>query len=89
MGKLAAVHQSSQRSTKLCEAILIPLVQTLSNLVNYRSFGFTKIVPRIPEDKFEAVVRQSRDAVNVLPLWNEVSQWQHRNFHVCNLFVYV
>ena len=44
----------------------------LSNLVNYKSFGFTKIVPRIPEDKFAAVVEASANAANAVPIWNEL-----------------
>ena len=40
--------------------------------MNYKSFGFTKIVPRIPEEKFAAVVEKSANAANALPLWNEV-----------------
>ena len=40
--------------------------------MNYRSFGFTKIVPRVPEDKFAAVVAQSANAANALPLWDEL-----------------
>lgn len=47
-------------------------IQVLSNLVNFRSFGFTKIVPRIPEDKFAAIVEKSANAANAVPLWNEL-----------------
>ncbi|OJA20989.1 hypothetical protein AZE42_12932 [Rhizopogon vesiculosus] len=44
----------------------------LHNLVNYKSFGFTKIVPRISEEKFAVVVEQSANAANAIPLWNEL-----------------
>lgn len=47
-------------------------IQVLSNLVNFRSFGFTKIVPRIPEDKFAAIVEKSANAANAVPFWNEL-----------------
>ena len=40
--------------------------------MNYKSFGFTKIVPRIPEDKFAAVVEASANAANAVPIWNEL-----------------
>ncbi|KAF9028032.1 aflatoxin-detoxifizyme [Hymenopellis radicata] len=33
--------------------------QVLSNLVNFKTFGFTKIIPRVGADKFEAVVEAS------------------------------
>jgi dipeptidyl-peptidase-3 len=45
----------------------------LSNLANYKSFGFTKFIPRVSQQQFEAVVQNSPNAPNVLPLWNEVS----------------
>ena len=41
-------------------------------MVNYKSFGFTKIVPRIPEDKFAAVVGKSANAANAVPLFDEL-----------------
>jgi dipeptidyl-peptidase III len=47
--------------------------QTLSNLVNYKSFGFTKILPRIPADKFKDVVCVSRNSDKALELWEEVT----------------
>ena len=40
--------------------------------MNYKSFGFTKIVPRIPEDKLAAVVGASANAANAVPIWNEL-----------------
>lgn len=54
---------------------LTPLIKVLHNLVNYKSFGFTKIVPRVPEVKFAAVVEKSANAANAIPLWNEVSSY--------------
>jgi dipeptidyl-peptidase-3 len=47
-------------------------VQALSNLANYKSFGFTKFVPRVPQEKFCTVVENSPNAANAVPLWNEV-----------------
>ena len=40
--------------------------------MNYKSFGFTKIIPRIPEDAFAAVVEKSANVANAVPLWNEL-----------------
>lgn len=51
---------------------LLPLLQVLSNLVNYRSFGFTKIVPRVGEKQFEAVVERSANASEAVILWKDV-----------------
>ena len=42
--------------------------------MNFKSFGFTKIVPRVPEDKFAAVVEKSANAANAVPLWNELKE---------------
>ena len=42
-------------------------------MVNYRSFGFTKILPRVSVEKFAEVVQNSVNSANALPLWNEVS----------------
>ena len=53
-------------------------LQVLSNLVNYKSFGFTKIIPRISATKFEATVKASANSSEALALWKEVSyriQW--------------
>jgi len=52
--------------------ILIYLVQVLNNLVNYKSFGFTKIIPRVSADKFEAVIAKSANAPKALGLWEKV-----------------
>ncbi|KAI0030824.1 aflatoxin-detoxifizyme [Vararia minispora EC-137] len=46
--------------------------QALSNLANYKSFGFTKFVPRVPAERFAAVISASPNAVNALPLWDEI-----------------
>jgi hypothetical protein len=46
--------------------------QVLSNLANFKTFGFTKFVPRVPQEKFAAVVESSYNAANAVPLWNEV-----------------
>lgn len=40
--------------------------------MNYKSFGFTKIVPRLSQEKFAAVIEKSANAANAIPLWDEV-----------------
>ncbi|KAI0758138.1 aflatoxin-detoxifizyme [Fomes fomentarius] len=72
LADLAALHQKSGVSAEEWEELLQYSSQVLSNLVNFRSFGFTKIVPRIPEDKFAAIVAKSANAANAVPLWNEL-----------------
>ncbi|KAG9105042.1 hypothetical protein FRC06_000015 [Ceratobasidium sp. 370] len=46
--------------------------QVFSNLVNYKSFGFTKFVPRVSEDKFRRVAAASADASKALSLWEKL-----------------
>ncbi|KAI0371497.1 aflatoxin-detoxifizyme [Pilatotrama ljubarskyi] len=74
-GKLADLESLQQRSgvsAEDWEDVLQYTSQVLSNLVNYKSFGFTKIVPRVSEERFAAVVEKSANAANALPLWNEL-----------------
>ena len=40
---------------------------------NYRAFGYTKLVPRVPADKFKAVISNSANADKALVLWEEVT----------------
>jgi dipeptidyl-peptidase-3 len=46
----------------------------LSNLSNYKSFGFTKFVPRTPAEHFEATIKASHNAEKALPLWEELKE---------------
>lgn len=74
-GKLADLDELAQNSGisyEDFEQVLQYSSQVLHNLVNYKSFGFTKIVPRVPEAKFAAVVEKSANAANAIPLWNEL-----------------
>ncbi|EPQ58127.1 aflatoxin-detoxifizyme [Gloeophyllum trabeum ATCC 11539] len=48
--------------------------QVLSNLVNYKSFGFTKIIPRIPQEKFAQAVSASANSANALGLWDQLKE---------------
>ncbi|KAJ1308969.1 hypothetical protein OPQ81_004652 [Rhizoctonia solani] len=48
--------------------------QVFSNLVNYKSFGFTKFIPRVPQDKFAKVVEASPSASKALPQWEKLKE---------------
>ncbi|THU97856.1 aflatoxin-detoxifizyme [Dendrothele bispora CBS 962.96] len=65
----AKLKADSGLSDEEWEDLLQYTVQVLSNLVNYRSFGFTKIVPRVPKDKFAKVVEKSENASKAKELW--------------------
>ncbi|KAL6298245.1 aflatoxin-detoxifizyme [Sparassis latifolia] len=74
-GRLADLESLKQRSAvspEEWEDLMQYTSQVLSNLVNYRSFGFTKIVPRISQDTFAAVVEKSANASEALALWAEL-----------------
>lgn len=47
--------------------------QVLGNLVNYKSFGFSKFIPRIRPDDFKAIVEASPNKEQALLLWDKVS----------------
>ncbi|KAF8636591.1 hypothetical protein AX17_003402 [Amanita inopinata Kibby_2008] len=68
--------ETLQASSGLCaedwDDLLQYTAQVLGNLVNYRSFGFTKIIPRLSPDKFEAVISGSANAARALDLWNNL-----------------
>ena len=49
--------------------------------MNYKSFGFTKFIPRIPKETFEAVVKASSNASNALGIWESVGI-HHRAVYV-------
>ncbi|KAI9466201.1 aflatoxin-detoxifizyme [Lactarius psammicola] len=68
------LKEKSGLSTDEWDRVLEFASQALSNLANYKSFGFTKFVPRVPQDKFAAVVENSPNAANAVPLWNELKE---------------
>ncbi|KAL4251709.1 Dipeptidyl peptidase 3 [Abortiporus biennis] len=72
LADLEALKTKSGVSSEEWEDLLQYSSQVLSNLANYKSFGFTKIIPRIPKDKFEAVVQASVNTNQTTPLWEEL-----------------
>jgi dipeptidyl-peptidase-3 len=46
----------------------------LGNLVNYKTFGNTKIIPRVPAEKFGAVVQNSANADKATALWDKLKE---------------
>ncbi|KIY70973.1 aflatoxin-detoxifizyme [Cylindrobasidium torrendii FP15055 ss-10] len=62
LSDLEALQKTAGLTDAEWEDLLQYTVQVLSNLVNYKSFGFSKIVPRVLPEKFEAVVKASGDA---------------------------
>ncbi|KAI5124508.1 hypothetical protein M0805_003032 [Coniferiporia weirii] len=74
-GKLANLAELKAKSgvdEESWSSLLQYSSQVLSNLVNFRSFGFTKIIPRISEGDFENVVNSCVNANEAVPLWERV-----------------
>ncbi|KAJ3559406.1 hypothetical protein NM688_g375 [Phlebia brevispora] len=73
LADLAALKQKSGVSDTEWDDLLQYTSQVLSNLANYKSFGFTKIVPRCSEESFSAVVSASPNSQKAKALWDELS----------------
>ncbi|THH30987.1 hypothetical protein EUX98_g3215 [Antrodiella citrinella] len=72
IGDTEGLKQKSGVTPQEWEDILQYTSQVLSNLVNYKSFGFTKFIPRAPEAAFAAVVASSANAKEAGALWTEL-----------------
>ncbi|KAG8907167.1 hypothetical protein FRB99_005139 [Tulasnella sp. 403] len=71
---LKALQTKSGLSDEEWKYLVEYTAQVLSNLVNYKSFGFSKFIPRIPADKFKAVVDNSENKEQATKLWTELSE---------------
>ncbi|KAF9818936.1 hypothetical protein IEO21_02474 [Rhodonia placenta] len=74
LADLEGLKQRSGLNPEEWDNLVQYTTQVLSNLANYKSFGFTKIIPRLSEDKFAAVVAKSPNASKTLPLWEELKE---------------
>ncbi|KAJ7343490.1 aflatoxin-detoxifizyme [Mycena albidolilacea] len=76
-GKLAdleALQKKAELSVGEFNDLLQYASQTLSNLVNFKTFGFTKIIPRTSSAKFEAVIKSSVNSAKATPLWDGLKE---------------
>ncbi|KAJ7632614.1 aflatoxin-detoxifizyme [Roridomyces roridus] len=74
LADLQALQDRAGLSSEEFEGLLQYSSQVLSNLVNFRSFGFTKIIPRTSSDKFSALVHASANASQATPLWENLKE---------------
>ncbi|KLO16192.1 aflatoxin-detoxifizyme [Schizopora paradoxa] len=72
IGDLRRMKSASGVGDDEWKDLLMYTAQTLSNLVNYKSFGFSKIVPRTPPSSFAAVVKASSNSQTAVLLWEEL-----------------
>ncbi|KAJ7709910.1 aflatoxin-detoxifizyme [Mycena rosella] len=69
-----------QYASQVCDSPITPertlMVdpKALSNLVNFKTFGFTKITPRTNSDKFEAVIKSSANVTQAASLWASLKE---------------
>ncbi|KAI0306584.1 aflatoxin-detoxifizyme [Multifurca ochricompacta] len=82
-----ALRDKSGLSTDEWERVLEFASQALSNLANYKSFGFTKFIPRVPQEKLSAVIENSPNAANAIPLWNELKEHVYALEPEASLFI--
>ncbi|KAF5392065.1 hypothetical protein D9757_003299 [Collybiopsis confluens] len=87
LANLARLQSSSGLSSEEWEDLMQYTVQVLSNLVNYRSFGFTKIIPRIPESRFEAVIQKSANSDKASVLWSKLKAHIYATGPESSLFI--
>ncbi|TFK42589.1 aflatoxin-detoxifizyme [Crucibulum laeve] len=86
LGDLSALEKKSGLSAAEWEDLLQYTTQVLSNLVNYKTFGFTKIVPRVPTGKFESVIQSSNNK-KALELWSKLKDHIYATTPESSLFI--
>ncbi|KAM0749538.1 aflatoxin-detoxifizyme [Meredithblackwellia eburnea MCA 4105] len=72
LADVEALQKKSGVSEEEWKGVLAYAAQILSNLGNFKSFGATKFVPRVPESAFEAVVKASERSSIAVPLWDSI-----------------
>ncbi|KAF9564650.1 aflatoxin-detoxifizyme [Agrocybe pediades] len=87
LADLAELQKASELNATEWEDLLQYASQVLSNLVNFKTFGFTKIIPRVSSDKFEAVVSKSPSKDKALPLWNSLKEHIYATTPESSLFI--
>ncbi|KAI6040659.1 peptidase family M49-domain-containing protein [Pisolithus marmoratus] len=89
-GKLADLEALKQRSgvseQDFDDAVQYS-AQVMHNLVNYKSFGFTKFVPRIPVGEFAKIIAASTNAANAVPLWETLKDHIYSTTPENSLFI--
>ncbi|KDR81604.1 hypothetical protein GALMADRAFT_239656 [Galerina marginata CBS 339.88] len=87
IANLDALQKTSGLNASEWEDFLQYSSQVMSNLVNYKSFGFTKIVPRLSPDKLEDVVTKSVNSNKALPLWKNLKDHIYAVSPEASLFI--
>ncbi|KAI6035662.1 peptidase family M49-domain-containing protein, partial [Pisolithus orientalis] len=84
---LEALKQRSGVSEQDFDDALQYTAQVMQNLANYKSFGFTKFVPRIPVGEFAKIIAASTNAANAMPLWETLKEHIYSTTPESSLFI--
>ncbi|KAI5997175.1 peptidase family M49-domain-containing protein [Pisolithus albus] len=84
---LEALKQRSGVSEQDFDDALQYTAQVMHNLVNYKSFGFTKFIPRIPVDEFAKIIAASTNAANAVPVWESLKDHIYSTTPESSLFI--
>ncbi|KAF8201843.1 aflatoxin-detoxifizyme [Pholiota molesta] len=87
LADLDVLQTSAGLTSSEWEDLLQYTTQVLSNLVNFKSFGFTKLVPRVSSDKFEAVITTSANSNKAVPLWKNLKEHIYATSPESSLFI--
>ncbi|KAG6909722.1 hypothetical protein DXG01_015924 [Tephrocybe rancida] len=87
LADLPALQQQAGLTAEEWDDLLQYTTQVLSNLVNFKTFGFTKILPRVSASKFEAVVKYSQNSQKALQLWKDLEEHIYALAPVPSLFI--
>ncbi|KAI6168960.1 peptidase family M49-domain-containing protein [Pisolithus thermaeus] len=87
LADLDALKQRSGVSEQHFDDALQYTAQVMHNLVNYKSFGFTKFVPRIPVGEFAKIVAASTNAANAVPVWETLKEHIYSTTPESSLFI--
>ncbi|KAJ7172480.1 aflatoxin-detoxifizyme [Mycena filopes] len=86
LADLEALRNKAGLAADDFEGLLQYASQVLSNLVNFKTFGFTKIIPRTSSDKFAAVVKASANS-KAATLWDQLKEHIYAVTPEASLFV--
>ncbi|CAG8768538.1 1884_t:CDS:2, partial [Acaulospora colombiana] len=69
------LKEDSQSSEEQWKHALSYAAQVFGNLLNYKSFGFTKFVPRIKINDFKRIIEACPNHEKAKPLWDKLSDY--------------
>ncbi|KAG6818124.1 hypothetical protein H0H87_000029 [Tephrocybe sp. NHM501043] len=87
LADLNALQQQAGLTAEEWDDLFQYTTLVLGNLVNFKTFGFTKVVPRVSVNKFEAVVQRSQNSQKALELWSNLKEHIYALSPESNLFI--